>query len=56
MWDDAVLEVQGEVGVTAAQDGDEVILVCLDCTFCGVGTRKVWGTSWNLTVNRAEKF
>ena len=43
MWDEAFPEMQGEVGVTAAEAGDEVILVSLDCTFRGVGAMKVWG-------------
>ena len=55
MWDDAVLEVQGEVGVTAAQDGDEVIFVCLDCTFCGFGAVKVWGNELELDTVFAQK-
>ena len=41
MWDEAVPEMQGEVWVAAAQAGDEVILVSLDCLFCGVGVMKV---------------
>ena len=43
MWDEAVPEIQGEVGVAAAQASDEVILVILNCTFYGVGAMKVWG-------------
>ena len=43
MSDEAVLENLGEVWVTAAQAGDEEILVNLDCTFCGVDAMKVWG-------------
>ena len=43
MWDEAVPEMQREVWVAAAQAGDEVILVSLDCSFCGVGAMKVWG-------------
>ena len=50
MWDEAVPEMQGKVCVSAAQARDEVILVILDCTFCGVDVMKVWGTSWNLTL------
>ena len=42
MGGEAVPEVQGEVWVAAAQAGDEVILVSLDCLFCGVGTMKLW--------------
>ena len=43
MWDEAVPDMQWEVRVTAAQAGDELILVSLDCTFCCVGAGKVWG-------------
>ena len=50
MWDDEVPEMEGEVWVTDAQVGDKMILVGLDCTFCGVDVMKVWGTSWNLTL------
>ena len=50
MWDEAVPEMQGGVGVAANLAGDEVILVSLYCTFCGIGTMKVWGTSCNLTL------
>ena len=34
---------QGESEVAAAEAGDEMIPVGLDCTFCGVGAMKVWG-------------
>ena len=43
MGDEAVPEMQGEVGVAATEAGDEVILVGLDGAFCGVGAMKVWG-------------
>ena len=43
MWDEAVPEMQREVWIAAAQAGNEVILVSLDCSFCGVGAMKVWG-------------
>ena len=43
MWDEAVLEMQRKVWVTAAQESDEVILVSLDCSLCGVGAMQVWG-------------
>ena len=43
MWYEVVPDPQREVWVAAAQAGDEVILVSLDCTFCGVGAMKVWG-------------
>ena len=48
MWDEVVPEMQGEVWVAAAQAGDEVILVSLDCKFCGVGAMKVWGNELEL--------
>ena len=55
MWDEAVPETQGEVGVAAAQAGDEFILVSLDCAFCGVGAMKVWGNKLELDVVIAQK-
>ena len=39
---EVVPEMQVGVGVAAAEAGDELILVSLDCTFCGVGVVKVW--------------
>ena len=53
MWDEAVPDMQGEVWVAAAQDGDEVILVSLDCTSCGVGAMKVWGNELELDTRLA---
>ena len=35
--------MQREVWVATAQESDEVILVSLDCSLCGVGAMKVWG-------------
>ena len=55
MWDEVVPEMQGEVGVTAAKAGNEVILVSLDCTFCGVGAMKVWGKELELETGIAQK-
>ena len=55
MWHEAVPEMQGEVGVAAAQAGNEVILVSLDCTFCGVGAVKVWGNELELDTGFAQK-
>ena len=43
MGDEAVPEMQGEVGFAATEAGDEVILVGLDGVFIGVGAMKVWG-------------
>ena len=48
MWDEAVQEMQGEIGVAAAETGDEAVLVSLDCMFCGVGAMKVWGNKLEL--------
>ena len=53
MWDEAVPEMQGGVWVAAAQAGNEVILVSLDCTFCGVGAMKVWGNELELDTSLA---
>ena len=47
--------MQGRVGVTDAQAGDEVILVILDCTFCGFGAVKVWGNELELDTVFAQK-
>ena len=55
MWDEAVPEMQGEGGVAASQAGNEVILVSLDCTFCGVGMLKVWGNELELDTGFAQK-
>ena len=55
MWYEAVPDIQGEVGVAAAQTGDEVILLSLDCTFCGVGAMKVWGNNLELDTEIAQK-
>ena len=43
MGDEAVPEIQGEVGVVDTEAGDEVILVSLDFALCGIGVMKVWG-------------
>ena len=43
MGDEVVPDMQGEVGVTAPEAGDEMILVDLDGAFCGVGAMKMWG-------------
>ena len=54
MWDEAVPEMQGGVGVASAQAGDEVILVSLYCTLCGVGAMKVWGNELELDTGIAQ--
>ena len=41
MGDEAVPEMKGEVGFSSTEAGNEVILVGLDCPFCGVGAMKV---------------
>ena len=43
MWDETVPEMQWEVWVASAQAIDEVVLVFLDFSLCGVGTMQVWG-------------
>ena len=48
MWDEAVPEMQRGVWVIAAQAGDEVILVSLDSSVCGVGVMKVLGHEMKL--------
>ena len=53
MWDEAVPEMQGEVGVAATEAGDEVILLSSDCKFCGVGAMKVWGHELELDTSLA---
>ena len=53
MWDEAFPEIKGGFGVAAAQAGNEVILVILDCTFCGVGVMKVWGNELELDTGLA---
>ena len=47
--------MQGEVGVAATEAGDEVILVSLDCAFCGVGVMKVWGNELEPYAGIAQK-
>ena len=55
MGDEAVPEKQGEVGVAVTEAGDEVILVILDCAFCGVGAMKVWGEELEHHAGIAQK-
>ena len=49
MGDEAVPEMQGEVGFAATEACDEVILVSLDCAFCGVD-------AMNLCRNKLEPY
>ena len=53
MWDEEVPEMQREVWVAAAQACNAVILVSLDCSFCGVGMMKVWGNDLKLDTGLA---
>ena len=56
MGNEAVLEMQGEVGVAATEAGDEVILVGLYGAFCGVGAMKVWRNELELYVGIVQKL
>ena len=56
MGDEAIPEMQGEVGVAATEAGDEVILVGLDGAFCGVGLMKVWRNEFELYAGIAQKL
>ena len=56
MGDEAVPEMIGEVGVTATEAGDEVILVGLDGVFVGVGVMKVWRNELELDTGIAQKL
>ena len=55
MGDEAVPEMQGGVGVADTEAGNEVILLSLDCAFCGVGAMKVWGNELELEAGIAQK-
>ena len=55
MGDEAVPEIQGEVGVAATEAGNEVILVSLNCALCGVGAMKVWGNELEPYAGIAQK-
>ena len=56
MGDEAVPEMQGEVGVAATEAGDEVILVGLDGAFYGVGAMKVWRNKLELYAGISQKL
>ena len=47
--------MQGELGVAATEAGNEVILVSLDCAFCGVGAMEVWGNEFGPYAGIAQK-
>ena len=51
-----VPEMQGVVGVTSAEAGNEVILVGLDGVFCSVGVMKVWRNELELYVGIVQKL
>ena len=53
MWDEAVPEMKREVWVAADQAFNELILVCLDCSLCGIGAMKVWRHELKLDNCRA---
>ena len=55
MRDEAVPEMQGGGGVAAAEAGDELILVGLDCTLCSVGAMKLWGHKLEPYVGIVQK-
>ena len=55
MGDEAVPEMQGEVGVAATEACYEVIPVGLDFAFCGVGAMKVWGNELEPYAGIAQK-
>ena len=54
--DEAVPEIQGEVGVADTEAGDEVILVSLDGVFCSVGAMQVWGNKLEPYAGIAQKL
>ena len=56
MGDEAVPEMQGEVGVAATEADDEVILVDLDGAFYGVGAMKVWRNELELYARITQKL
>ena len=55
MGDEVVPDMQGEVGVAATEAGNEVILVCLDGAFCGVGVMKVRRNELELYAGIVQK-
>ena len=56
MRDEAVLEMQGEVGVATTEAVDEVILVDLDGAFGRVGAMKVRRNELELDAGIAQNF
>ena len=53
---EAVPEMQGVVGVATTEDGKEVILVCLDGLFGGIGAIKVQRNKLELDTGIAQKL
>ena len=56
MGDEAVLVMQGEVGVASTEAGDEVILVVLDGVFGCVGAMKVLRNELELDAEISQKL
>ena len=56
MRDEAVPEMQVEVGVAATDAGDKVILVGLYGVFCSVGVMQVWRTELELYAGIVQKL
>ena len=56
MGDEAVPEIQGEVGVATTEAGDEVILVGLDGPFGCVGAMKVRRNELELDAGITQKL
>ena len=56
MGDEAVPDMQGEVGVATTEAGYKFILVLLDGAFGGIGAMKVWRNELELDTVIAQKF
>ena len=56
MGDEAVPEMQVEVGVAATESSDKVIIVGLDDAFCSVGMMQVWRNKLELYDGIAQKL
>ena len=56
MGDEAVPDMQREVGVASTKAGDELILVGLDGAFCSVGAVKMWGNELEPYAGIAQKL
>ena len=53
---EAFPEMQGEVGASATESGDKVIIVGLDRAFCSVGAMHVWRNELELYPGIAYKL